>query len=179
MAYQGGALFRSLSLGENIALPMEEHTKMSKAEIREKVREKLRLVNLDGYEDYMPADLSGGMVKRAAFARSLALDPDILFFDEPSAGLDPLSSASLDRLILDIREKTAATIVVVTHELESIFTIADRAVMLDANTKSIIADGPPQELKTHSANPFVRLFLNAGRDPADPQNKGCAHAGKQ
>ena len=163
VAYQGGALFRSLSLAENIALPMEEHTKMSKAEIREKVREKLKLVNLDGYQD------SGGMVKRAAFARSLALDPDILFFDEPSAGLDPLSSASLDKLILDIREKTGATIIVVTHELESIFSIADRAVMLDAKTKGVIADGPPLELKTHSANSFVRLFLNRGHDPAAHQ----------
>ena len=162
-------LFRSLSLAENIALPMEEHTKMSKAEIREKVREKLKLVNLDGYQDYMPSDLSGGMVKRAAFARSLALDPDILFFDEPSAGLDPLSSASLDKLILDIREKTGATIIVVTHELESIFSIADRAVMLDAKTKGVIADGPPLELRTHSANPFVRLFLNRGHDPAAHQ----------
>ena len=169
VAYQGGALFRSLSLAENIALPMEEHTKMSKAEIREKVREKLKLVNLDGYQDYMPSDLSGGMVKRAAFARSLALDPDILFFDEPSAGLDPLSSASLDKLILDIREKTGATIIVVTHELESIFSIADRAVMLDAKTKGVIADGPPLELKTHSANSFVRLFLNRGHDPAAHQ----------
>ena len=169
VAYQGGALFRSLSLAENIALPMEEHTKMSKAEIREKVREKLKLVNLDGYQDYMPSDLSGGMVKRAAFARSLALDPDILFFDEPSAGLDPLSSASLDKLILDIREKTGATIIVVTHELESIFSIADRAVMLDAKTKGVIADGPPLELRTHSANPFVRLFLNRGHDPAAHQ----------
>ncbi len=166
VAYQGGALFRSLSLAENIALPLEEHTKMSKAEIRDKVREKLKLVNLDGYQDYMPSDLSGGMVKRAAFARSLALDPDILFFDEPSAGLDPLSSASLDKLILDIREKTGATIIVVTHELESIFAIADRAVMLDAKTKGIIADGPPLELKNHSSNPFVRLFLNRGHDPA-------------
>ncbi len=169
VAYQGGALFRSLSLEENIALPLEEHTKMSKAEIREKVREKLKLVNLDGYQDYMPSDLSGGMVKRAAFARSLALDPDILFFDEPSAGLDPLSSASLDKLILDIREKTCATIIVVTHELESIFSIADRAVMLDAKTKGIIADGPPLELKKHSDNPFVRLFLNRGHDPAAHQ----------
>ena len=111
----------------------------------------------------MPSDLSGGMIKRAAFARALALDPDILFFDEPSAGLDPLSSASLDRLILDIRENTGATIVVVTHELPSIFAIADRALMLDAETRGLIADGPPEELRLHSENPFVRLFLNRGK----------------
>lgn len=160
VAYQSGALFRSLSLEENVALMLEEYTKLTPAEIKEKVREKLTLVNLDGYQEYMPSDLSGGMVKRAAFARALALDPDILFFDEPSAGLDPLSSANLDKLILEIRKKTGATIVIVTHELASIFAVADRALLLDREARNIIADGHPSELQKHSTNGFVRSFLN-------------------
>lgn len=168
VAYQGGALFRSLSLAENIALPLEEYTDLSQTEIQAKVEEKLALVNLQGRGKMMPADLSGGMIKRAAFARALALDPGILFFDEPSAGLDPLSSASLDRLILDIRKKTGATIVVVTHELDSIFTIADRAIMLSAETRNIIADGPPAELRDRCSDPFVRQFLNRGVLSAQP-----------
>lgn len=171
VAYQGGALFRSLTLEENIALTLEEYTSLTRSEIRDKVREKLSLVNLDGYQEYMPADLSGGMVKRAAFARALAMDPSILFFDEPSAGLDPLSSSSLDRLILDIREKTGTTIVIVTHELDSIFAVADRAVMLSAETRGVIADGEPEFLRTHSENNFVRTFLNRGNPLQMPSNK--------
>ncbi|MBO4646602.1 MAG: ATP-binding cassette domain-containing protein [Lentisphaeria bacterium] len=174
VAYQGGALFRSLTLAENIALPLQEYTSLTKSEIAEKVEEKLSLVNLGGRGGMMPADLSGGMIKRAAFARALALDPAILFFDEPSAGLDPLSSASLDRLILDIRERTGATILVVTHELGSIFTIADRAIMLSAETRNIIADGPPKELRDHSENTFVRTFLNCGITGRD-SNTGADH----
>ncbi len=160
VAYQSGALFRAMSVYENIALPLQEYTKLSEPEIRAKVEEKLALVNLAGYGSYMPAGLSGGMIKRAAFARAMALDPEILFFDEPSAGLDPVSSANLDRLILRIRENTGATIVVVTHELQSIFTIADRAIMLGANAGGVIGDGTPEELREHSGNPFVRDFLN-------------------
>lgn len=172
VAYQGGALFRSLTLAENIALPLEECTALSRAEIQEKVQEKLALVNLRGCGDMMPSDLSGGMIKRAAFARALALDPGILFFDEPSAGLDPLSSASLDRLILDIRAKTGATIMVVTHELDSIFTIADRAIMLSPETRGIIADGSPEQLRTESGNDFVRLFLNRGKEIPHTNQRG-------
>ena len=179
VAYQGGALFRSLTLAENISLPLEEYTQLSAEEIDAKVQEKLSLVNLKGCGGMMPADLSGGMIKRAAFARALALDPAILFFDEPSAGLDPLSSASLDRLILDIREKTGATILVVTHELDSIFTIADRAIMLSAETRSIIADGRPEELRKHSENTFVRTFLNRGKDTREPIQGAENHAGNQ
>ena len=164
VAYQGGALFRSMNLAENIALPLEEYTTLTPEQIAAKVEEKLCMVHLSGCGAMMPSDLSGGMVKRAAFARAMALDPAILFFDEPSAGLDPLSSASLDQLILSIRERTGATILVVTHELESIFTIADRAIMLSAATRSIIADGPPAELRDHAANPQVRKFLNRGRE---------------
>ena len=178
VAYQGGALFRSLTLEENIALPLKEYTDLTPEEIHEKVQDKLSLVNLRGCGEMMPADLSGGMIKRAAFARALALDPAILFFDEPSAGLDPLSSASLDRLILNIRERTGATILVVTHELESIFTIADRAVMLSAETKSIIADGKPADLRDHAENSFVRTFLNRGN--MHTSNTGESyHAGNQ
>lgn len=163
VAYQGGALFRSFTVEENVALPMEEYTLLTREEIRERVKEKLRMVNLDGCQKLMPADLSGGMLKRCAFARAMALDPRILFFDEPSAGLDPVSSASLDELILEIREKTGATILVVTHELDSIFRISDRSIMLDAETKRIIADGRPAELLEHSENKKVRLFLNRGK----------------
>ena len=179
VAYQGGALFRSMTLAENIALPLEEYTTLKPEEIAQKVQDKLALVNLKGCGGMMPSDLSGGMIKRAAFARALALDPDILFFDEPSAGLDPLSSASLDQLILNIREKTGATILVVTHELESIFTIADRAIMLSARTRSIIADGRPQDLRDGCEDPFVRTFLNRGKDSRANLQGAENHAGNQ
>lgn len=163
VAYQGGALFRSMTVGENIALPLQEYTALSEKQIREKVREKLSLVGLGGKEDLMPSELSGGMIKRAAFARAMALDPEILFFDEPSAGLDPLSSRSLDQLIRSIREKTRTTILVVTHELESIFAISDRAIMLSPETKGILADGTLEEILA-SGNDFVREFLTGGEN---------------
>jgi len=162
VAYQGGALFRSLTLAENIALPMEELTTWPKKEIRKRVSEKLALVHLDGYESYMPADLSGGMIKRAAFARALALDPKLLFFDEPSAGLDPLTSDMLDHVILEIREKTGATIMMVTHELPSIFRVSDRVIMLSAETKTVVDDGSPAYLRDHGATDYVRSFLSRG-----------------
>ena len=162
VAYQGGALFRSLTLAENIALPMEELTTWPKKEIRKRVSEKLALVHLDGYESYMPSDLSGGMIKRAAFARALALDPKLLFFDEPSAGLDPLTSDMLDHVILEIREKTGATIMMVTHELPSIFRVSDRVIMLSAETKTVVDDGSPASLRDHGATDYVRSFLSRG-----------------
>ncbi|MBR2435759.1 MAG: ATP-binding cassette domain-containing protein [Lentisphaeria bacterium] len=159
VAYQSGALFRSMSVYENIALPLQEYTDKTESEIRQIVSDKLNMVSLGGFESYMPGDLSGGMIKRVAFARAMALDPEILFFDEPSAGLDPISSAELDRVMLSIRERTGATIMVVTHELSSIFTIADRAIMLGAKAGGIIADGTPREL-SQSENEFVRNFMN-------------------
>ena len=162
VAYQGGALFRSLSLAENIALPMEELTNWSRDEIRKRVSEKLALVHLDGFESYMPSDLSGGMIKRAAFARALALDPKLLFFDEPSAGLDPLTSDMLDNVILEIREKTRATIMMVTHELPSIFRVSDRVIMLSAEKKGVVDDGAPAHLRDHSIDDYVRSFLSRG-----------------
>jgi len=162
VAYQNGALFRSLSVAENVALPLREFTKLGESEIQAVVRKKLQQVGLAGFGSFMPSDLSGGMVKRAAFARAMALDPAILFFDEPSAGLDPISSANLDRLILDIREQTGATILIVTHELPSIFTVADRVIMLGADAGGIIGDGAPAYLKEHSGSDFVRAFLNRG-----------------
>lgn len=158
--FQSGALFGSLTLGENVALPLEEYTRLPPNLIDMVVRLKLSMVRLDGFEDYRIAELSGGMKKRAGLARAMALDPHILFFDEPSAGLDPITSAELDQLILQLNRSLGTTIVVVTHELASIFTIAERAIMLDGEARGIIAEGTPQELRAHSGDARVRAFFN-------------------
>jgi phospholipid/cholesterol/gamma-HCH transport system ATP-binding protein len=158
--YQSGALFGSMTLEENITMILEEVTDMTKDEMHQRAMEKLALVELDEFNTFYPAEISGGMKKRAAIARAMALNPDILFFDEPSAGLDPISAANLDALILKLREEFKTTIVIVTHELESIFSIADRIIMLDKETKRIIEDGDPRKLKNESKNEWVRDFLN-------------------
>lgn len=160
--YQSGALWSSLTLAENIAMPLEEHSGLKPKAIRELVSYKLALVGLSGYEDYYPAQISGGMNKRAGIARAMALDPDILFLDEPGAGLDPLSSRRLDDLILRLRDSLGSTIVIVTHELESIFAIADNSIFLDTATRTQGATGNPTWLRDHSENPAVRLFLSRG-----------------
>jgi len=163
--YQSGALWSSMTLAENVGLPLEEFAGLTPAQSREVASFKLALVGLKGFEDFYPSQISGGMQKRAGLARAMALDPDILFFDEPSAGLDPISSRLLDDLILELRASLGATIVVVTHELASIFTIATNSVFLDAETRTAIASGSPTELRDHSDNPTVRRFLHRGESP--------------
>jgi len=163
--YQSGALWSSMTLAENIGLPLGEFTDLSPREIREIASLKLALVGLKGFEDYYPSQISGGMQKRAGLARAIALDPDILFFDEPSAGLDPVSSRLLDELILALRDSLGATVVVVSHELPSIFAIANNSVFLDAETHTMIASGDPHELLAHSTEPRVREFLARGEPP--------------
>jgi len=158
--YQGGALFSSMTIGQNIALPMSEYTGLDQRAMEDLVRLKLRQVGLEGFENHLPEEISGGMKKRAAIARALALNPEILFLDEPSAGLDPISSAELDDLILRLNRTLGTTFVIVTHELPSIFSIASRVIMLDKTTKSIIAEGDPRDLRDHSTHPFVRQFFN-------------------
>jgi len=164
LLYQGGALWSSMTLAENIALPLEEYAAAPADEISAVASLKLALVGLAGFEDYYPSEISGGMRKRAGLARAMALDPDILFFDEPSAGLDPLSARRLDDLILDLRDSLGATIVVVTHELQSIFAIADNSVFLDGESKTMIASGNPKELLAGSKDPRVRAFLTRGEE---------------
>ena len=162
MSFQGGALFGSLTVGENVALPLREHTKLEESTIKVILRLKLEQVGLSGFENFMPSELSGGMKKRAAVARALAMDPEILFFDEPSAGLDPIIAAGVDQLILDLKQAFQMTIIVVTHELASAFLIADRMVMIDKG--NVVAIGPTEEMRA-STQPRVRQFLDRVAEP--------------
>jgi len=164
--YQSGALFGSMTVLENVRLPLDEFTDLPLVARELVAFNKLKLVGLEGASNKMPSDLSGGMQKRAAIARAMALDPGILFLDEPSAGLDPITSAGLDALIKDLSRSLGITFVVVTHELSSIFAIADRVIMLDAARKTILAEGRPAELRDHSPDPWVRQFFNREAVPA-------------
>ncbi len=160
--FQAGALWSSLTLAENIALPLGEYTELSDEQIAEVVSLKLALVGLSGFEEFYPSQISGGMRKRASLARAIALDPDIVFFDEPSAGLDPISSRRLDNLILELSNSLGMTVVIVTHELASIFTIGNNSVFLDADTKTMLTTGDPNILRNDESNPKVQTFLNRG-----------------
>ncbi len=160
--YQSGALWSSMTLAENVALPLEQYTDLNSAQIREVVSLKLSLVGLAGFEEFYPAEISGGMRKRAGLARAMAVDPDILFFDEPSAGLDPVSAKLLDDLIIEIKETFGSTVVVVTHELASIFSIGNNSVFLDPETRTMIASGDPKSLLEKCEDPKVRKFLTRG-----------------
>jgi phospholipid/cholesterol/gamma-HCH transport system ATP-binding protein len=160
--YQSGALWSSMTLAENVSLPLQEYTELSQKEIQEVVSLKLSLVGLAGFENFYPSEISGGMRKRAGLARAMALDPEILFFDEPSAGLDPISSRRLDELILELRDSLGATVVAVTHELASIFTIADNSVFLDPETKTMLATGNPKMLLKEAPDPKIQEFLKRG-----------------
>ncbi len=160
--YQSGALWSSMTLAENVALPLQQYTKLSRRKIRNQVALKLSLVALSGFEDFYPSEISGGMRKRAGLARAMALDPEILFFDEPSAGLDPLSAKRLDDLILQLRDSLDATVVVVTHELASIFAIGSNSVFLDPETRTMIASGDPKKLLAEDHDLKVQAFLRRG-----------------
>ena len=160
--YQSGALWSSMTLAENVGLPLETYTDLSPRQIREVVQMKLALVGLAGFEEFYPSEISGGMQKRAGIARAMALDPEILFFDEPSAGLDPVSARRLDDLILQLRESLGTTMVVVTHELASIFTIGNNSVFLDASKRTMTATGDPKKLLAETKDPTLRLFLTRG-----------------
>ena len=157
--YQNGALWSGMTLAENVALPLEEYTSLNQAEIAEIVALKLSLVGLKGFESFYPSEISGGMNKRAALARAMALDPDVLFFDEPSSGLDPISAGRLDDLILQLRDGLGATIIIVSHDLDSIFKVADRGVFLDRTVKTMTGLGNPFELKARPPNDEVYRFL--------------------
>ncbi len=157
--YQSGALWTSMTLAENITMPLEVYTKLTPPEMREIVSVKLALVGLSGFEDFYPSEISGGMQKRASLARAMALDPDILFFDEPSAGLDPVSAKLLDDLILELRDSLGSTIVIVTHELASIFAVGNNSVFLDPETKTMITQGNPSELLESCTDRKVQKFL--------------------
>ena len=177
MAFQGGALFGSMTVGENVALPLREHTKLEASTIEIMVRLKLDQVGLTGFEDYMPSELSGGMKKRAAVARALAMDPEILFFDEPSAGLDPIIAAGVDNLILHLKKAFHMTVIVVTHELASAFLIADQMMLIDKG--NIVAMGTPEEMRS-STQPRVRQFLDRVAEPEVSSGAGLfadAHRG--
>jgi phospholipid/cholesterol/gamma-HCH transport system ATP-binding protein len=161
--YQNGALWSSMTLAENVSLPLEVYTDLSRSEIRGIALFKLALVGLAGFGDFHPSEVSGGMQKRVGVARAMALDPDILYFDEPSAGLDPVSARRLDDLIRELRDSLGITMVIVTHELDSIFAVADRSVYLDSETHTMLAIGPPAELRDNPPDPKIRQFLNRGR----------------
>jgi phospholipid/cholesterol/gamma-HCH transport system ATP-binding protein len=160
--YQSGALWSSMTLAENIELPLREYTELGPEQIRKIASLKLALVGLTGFEDYFPSQISGGMQKRVGVARAMALDPEILFFDEPSAGLDPISARLMDDLILELRDSLGTTMVVVTHELASIFTIANNSVFLDPTRKTMIAQGDPKKLRDECPDPTVHSFLTRG-----------------
>ncbi len=167
VSYQSGALWSSMTLAENVALPLAEYTDLSPSQIREVCSLKLSLVGLAGFEDFYPSEISGGMQKRAALARAMALDPEVLFFDEPSAGLDPISARLLDDLILELRGSLGATVVVVTHELASIFAIGNNSVFLDPKTRTMLATGDPKTLRDESPILEVRNFLSRGELAGD------------
>ena len=165
VTYQSGALFSAMTLAENIAIPLQQYTTLSNSSMREMIAYKLSLVGLAGFENYYPSELSGGMLKRAGLARAIALDPQVLFFDEPSAGLDPISSRLLDELIVQLATTLGSTVVIVTHELASIFAIGTDAVYLDSASRTMLAQGSPHYLARHSEYPIVRRFLQRGQQP--------------
>lgn len=169
LLFQSGALWSSMTLAENVAVPLERYTTLSPRAIREQASLKLSLVGLAGFEDFYPSQISGGMRKRAGLARALAMDPEIVFFDEPSAGLDPLSAALLDELILQLKENLGMTVVVVTHDLDSIFTIGNNSLFLDTATHTMLAQGDPHLLRRDQSLPEVARFLNRGRKTGEPR----------